>query len=221
MVPADQGGGVMRADLFAEDITGLDEALAAVDGFDRALVEGLLRPQPAQSAGLTGLAHAVAGTPLAARVAEAAEKAAGGAASEDHFVALAAARTALLGSVHDALMTRIEEATGRSRGEATAPNPPGTKRRTCSPPPAPGSPIWPAPDGRASITTWSPAPRRSSPRCFRFPGCADRRHFSTASPPNSPRPARAFPWNGFRHAAGPICGHALCCSRCPARPTCR
>lgn len=125
MVPADQGGGVMRADLFAEDITGLDEALAAVDGFDRALVEGLLRPQPAQSAGLTGLAHAVAGTPLAARVAEAAEKAAGGAASEDHFVALAAARTALLGSVHDALMTRIEEATGRSRGEATAPQPAG------------------------------------------------------------------------------------------------
>ncbi|WP_406162607.1 hypothetical protein OG298_39045 [Streptomyces sp. NBC_01005] len=125
MVPADQGGGVMRADLFAEDITGLDEALAAVDGFDRALVAGLLRPQPAQSAGLTGLAHAVAGTPLAARVAEAAEKAAGGAASEDHFVALAAARTALLGSVHDALMTRIEEATGRPRGEATAPQPAG------------------------------------------------------------------------------------------------
>ncbi|MEU2671149.1 hypothetical protein ABZ622_20210 [Streptomyces sp. NPDC007164] len=125
MVPADQGGGVMRADLFAEDITGLDEALAAVDGFDRALVAGLLRPQPAQSAGLTGLAHAVAGTPLAARVAEAAEKAAGGAASEDHFVALAAARTALLGSVHDALMTRIEESTGRPCGEATAPEPAG------------------------------------------------------------------------------------------------
>ncbi|MFD8746527.1 hypothetical protein [Streptomyces sp. NPDC059616] len=125
MVPADQGGGVMRADLFAEDITGLDEALTAVDGFDRALVAGLLRPQPAQSAGLTGLAHAVAGTPLAARVAEATEKAAGGAANEDHFVALAAARTALLGSVHDALMTRIEEATGRPRGEATAPGPAG------------------------------------------------------------------------------------------------
>ncbi|MCX4850176.1 hypothetical protein [Streptomyces sp. NBC_00893] len=125
MVPVDQGGGVMRADLFAEDITGLDEALAAVDGFDRALVAGLLRPQPAQSAGLTGLAQAVAGTPLAARVAEAAEKAAAGVASEDHFVALAAARTALLGSVHDALMTRIEESTGRPCGEATTPEPAG------------------------------------------------------------------------------------------------
>ncbi|MFE6494802.1 hypothetical protein [Streptomyces sp. NPDC057748] len=125
MVPADQGGGVMRADLFADDITGLDEALEAVDGFDRALVAGLLRPQPAQSAGLTGLAHAVAGTPLAARVAEAAGKAAGGAASEDHILALAAARTALLGSVHDALMTRIEEATGRTRAEAKVPAPAG------------------------------------------------------------------------------------------------
>ncbi|MET9661374.1 hypothetical protein [Streptomyces sp. NPDC006510] len=125
MVPVDQGGGVMRADLFSETITGLDEALAAVDGFDRALVAGLLRPQPAQTAGLTGLAHAVAGTPLAARVAEAAEKAAAGAASEDHFVALAAARTALLGSVHDALMTRIEEATGRPREKEAVPAPAG------------------------------------------------------------------------------------------------
>ncbi|MER5823143.1 hypothetical protein ABT086_12945, partial [Streptomyces mirabilis] len=113
MVPADQGGGVMRADLFSDPIAGLDEALAAVDAFDHALVAGLLRPQPAQAAGLTELAHAVAGTPLADRVSEAAAKAAAGAAGEDHFVALAAARTALLGSVHDALMTRVTEATGR------------------------------------------------------------------------------------------------------------
>ncbi|MFH8516197.1 hypothetical protein ACH4CE_13985 [Streptomyces gelaticus] len=125
MVPDDQGGGLMRADLLSETIPGLDEALTAVDAFDRALVAGLLRPQPAQTAGLTGLAHAVAGSPLAARVAEAAEKAAGGAASEDHFVALAAARTALLGSAHDALMARIEEATGRPRGEETVAPPAG------------------------------------------------------------------------------------------------
>jgi hypothetical protein len=117
VVPADQGGGVMRADLLAEPVNGLDEALAAVDAFDGALAAGLLRPQPAQAAGLTELADAVAGTPLAARVAEAAEKAAAGAASEDHFLALAAARTALLGSVHDALLARAEEATGRARGE--------------------------------------------------------------------------------------------------------
>ncbi|MFK0172104.1 hypothetical protein ACIQU5_25245 [Streptomyces sp. NPDC090306] len=118
MVPADQGGGVMRTDVLTDSVDGLDEALEAVDGFDRALVAGLLRPRPEQAAGVTGLAHAVAGTPLAARVEEAAGKAAAGAAGEDHFVALAAARTALLGSVHDALAERVEEATGRPRGEA-------------------------------------------------------------------------------------------------------
>jgi hypothetical protein len=124
VVPADQGDGVMRADLLAGTIAGLDEALAAVDAFDRVLVAGLLRPQPAQAAGLTQLAGAVAGTPLASRAAEAAGKAAAGAASEDHLTALAAARTAVLGSVHDALMDRIAEATGRPVLEETV-NAPG------------------------------------------------------------------------------------------------
>ncbi|MFD9500024.1 hypothetical protein [Streptomyces sp. NPDC060035] len=123
MVPVHQGGGVMRADLLAETMAGLDEALSAVDAFDRALVAGLLRPRPAQAAGLTQLAQAVAGTPLADRVAEAAGKAVAGAAGEDHFVALAAARTALLGSVHDALMARVAEATGRTLGEEATPAP--------------------------------------------------------------------------------------------------
>ncbi|MFD7699963.1 hypothetical protein [Streptomyces caelestis] len=103
----------MRADLLGDTVDGLDEALAAVDGFDGVLVAGLLRPQPAQAVGLAGLAEAVAGSPLAGRVAEAAGKTAAGAAGEDHFVALAAARTALLGSVHDALVARVEEAVGR------------------------------------------------------------------------------------------------------------
>ncbi|MFJ8005858.1 hypothetical protein [Streptomyces fagopyri] len=123
MVPADQGGGVMRADLLAGTVPGLDEVLTAVDAFDRALVGGLLRPQPAQAAGLTELADAVAGTPLAARAAEAAGKAAAGAASEDDLVALAAARAALLGSVHDALVSRLDEATGRDRVQETPPPP--------------------------------------------------------------------------------------------------
>ncbi|MEU9656531.1 hypothetical protein [Streptomyces chartreusis] len=120
MVPDDEGGGLMRADLLTDAVDGLDEALAAVDGFDDVLVAGLLRPQPAQAHGLAALAEAVAGSPLAARVAEAAEKTAAGAAGEDHFVALAAARTALLGSVHDALVLRIEEAVGRPRDERSA-----------------------------------------------------------------------------------------------------
>ncbi|MEU1079515.1 hypothetical protein ABZ368_04570 [Streptomyces sp. NPDC005908] len=110
----------MRVDLLTDMVDGLDEALAAVDGFDQVLVGGLLRPQPARAAGLAGLADAVAGSPLAGRVAEAAEKSAAGAADEDHFMALAAARTALLGSVHDALVERVEEAVGRAGGEAAS-----------------------------------------------------------------------------------------------------
>ncbi|MEU3462865.1 hypothetical protein ABZ721_23325 [Streptomyces sp. NPDC006733] len=111
----------MRADLLAEDIAGLDEALTVVDAFDRVLVAGLLRPQPAEAAGLTALADAVAGTPLAVRVAEAADRAAAGTATEEQLVALAAARTALLGSVHDALLVRATEACGRPRAAETEP----------------------------------------------------------------------------------------------------
>ncbi|MCK2239071.1 MULTISPECIES: hypothetical protein [unclassified Crossiella] len=103
----------MRADLLVEPIAGLAEALAALDAADRALVTGLLRPQVAD---LAELADAVAGSPLAGRVAEAAEKAVAGAAGEEHFLALAAARTALSGSVHDALLDRVAEATGRTGG---------------------------------------------------------------------------------------------------------
>ena len=107
----------MRADLLTGSTAEIDEALAAVDAFDQALVAGLLRPQPAQAAGLAHLAGAVAGTPLTARVAEAAEKAAAGVGGEDDFLALAAARTALLGAIHDALMSQVEEAVGRPRAE--------------------------------------------------------------------------------------------------------
>ncbi|MGC0386342.1 hypothetical protein [Streptomyces sp. SAI-129] len=110
----------MRADLLLDDVEGLDEALAAVDGFDAVLVEGLLRPRPAQAGGLSGLADAVAGTPLASRVAEAAGKTSAGGGDEGHFVALAAARTALLGSVHDALVARVDEVTGRPVASAAA-----------------------------------------------------------------------------------------------------
>ncbi|RSS42493.1 hypothetical protein [Streptomyces sp. WAC08241] len=123
MVPADEGGGLMRTDLLADPLDGLDEALDAADAFDRVLVAGLLRPGPEQADGLAALVDAVAGTPLATRVAEAADKAAAGAAGEDHFVALAAARTALMGSVHDALTARVADVTGRPAAEPTAPRP--------------------------------------------------------------------------------------------------
>ncbi|MFC7930216.1 hypothetical protein [Streptomyces cinereoruber] len=121
MVPADEGGGLMRVDLLTDPLDGLGEALDAVDAFDRVLVAGLLRPGPEQVDGLAALVDAVAGTPLATRVAEAADKAAAGAAGEDHFVALAAARTALMGSAHDALTARVADATGRPPAEPTPP----------------------------------------------------------------------------------------------------
>ncbi|MFI0797742.1 hypothetical protein [Amycolatopsis lurida] len=108
----------MRVDLLTDPIAGLDEALAVVDAFDAVLAAGLLRPQ--KIAGLTELADAVAGSPLATRVAEAAEKTAAGAAGEEHFVSLAAARIAVFGSVHDAILARLVEATGRPLGEDSA-----------------------------------------------------------------------------------------------------
>ncbi|NEB96929.1 hypothetical protein G3I58_02725, partial [Streptomyces anulatus] len=49
----------MRGDLLSDPVEGLDEALAAVDAFDEALVAGLLRPGPAQAAAVAGLADAV------------------------------------------------------------------------------------------------------------------------------------------------------------------
>lgn len=119
----------MRADLLLDAVEGLDEALAAVDGFDAVLVGGLLRPRPAQAGGLSGLADALAGTPLASRVAEAAEKTSAGGGDEGHFVALAAARTALLGSVHDALVARVDEVTGRPVADPWAAGPDSGEER--------------------------------------------------------------------------------------------
>ncbi|MFJ9459774.1 hypothetical protein ACIRST_32465 [Kitasatospora sp. NPDC101447] len=123
MVPDRRGGGVMRTDLLSAPVDGLDEALAVVDAFDRALSAGLLRPQPTQAEALGRLADALTGCPLAARVAEAADRAASGAADEEHLLVLAAARTALLGAAHDALAATVGEATGRTRGEWTASGP--------------------------------------------------------------------------------------------------
>ncbi|PYC79743.1 hypothetical protein C7C46_13750 [Streptomyces tateyamensis] len=115
----------MRTDLLTEPVDGLTELLAVVDAFDRTLVNGLLRPQPAQAAALADLADALAAGPLAAGVAGAAEKAATGAAGEEHLMLLAAARGALLGAAHDALAAVVTAATGRTAGThpAAAPAP--------------------------------------------------------------------------------------------------
>ncbi|MBB5867329.1 hypothetical protein F4553_000708 [Allocatelliglobosispora scoriae] len=110
----------MRWDLIGSPVDGVDEALAVVDGFDRVLVTGLLRPDAQQVAALHALADAVSVTPLGRRVADAVAKVVAGSVSDDHLAALAAARSALLGAVHDGLLARFDEATGLVRPQWSA-----------------------------------------------------------------------------------------------------
>lgn len=115
MVPGVRGGALMRWDLLGAPIDGVGDALDVVNGFDKVLVQGLLRPDAQQVAALHGLAEALSVTPLGERVAEAVDKVVAGSVSDDHLAALAAARCALLGAVHDALLGQLDEAIGRDR----------------------------------------------------------------------------------------------------------
>jgi hypothetical protein len=108
--------------------TGLDEALTVVAGFDDALTHGFARLTDEHTAALAALAGAVAGTPIGERVADAAGKLAAGSVASEHLVALAGARTALLGAVHDALTDRLDTALGRARAPWPAVDAPATAR---------------------------------------------------------------------------------------------
>jgi hypothetical protein len=101
--------------MLSRPVDGLVEAYEAVAGFDAVLVQGLLRPGTDEVAALAALAATVSGTPLAGRVAEAVEKTVAGSISDEHLAALVAARSALLGASHDALLARVDEASGRTR----------------------------------------------------------------------------------------------------------
>ncbi|WP_433562522.1 hypothetical protein ACQP1O_34385 [Nocardia sp. CA-151230] len=113
----------------ADAPTGVEAALDAVNGFDSALVNGFARVSEPQSAALAALAAAVAGSPLAEAVSAAVSKVSTGAIGADELSALAAARAALLGAVHDALVDQADTAMGRNRSEwaaspdAAAPSP--------------------------------------------------------------------------------------------------
>ncbi|MBE1564418.1 hypothetical protein [Nonomuraea africana] len=96
---------------------GVEEALEVVAGFDEALTHGFARLAGDQ---LRDLAGALAGTPIGQRAAEAAEKIAAGSIAEEHLTALAGGRAALLGAVHDALLSQLDTAMGRRRAEHTA-----------------------------------------------------------------------------------------------------
>ena len=111
----------MLADAFTASPTGLDEALALVDGLDDALTHGLARVDEERATALESLAAAFAGSPLADRVADSVGKIIAGTVTDEHLIALAGARVALLGAAHDALLVGLDTATGRMREEFSAP----------------------------------------------------------------------------------------------------
>ncbi|GAA0917341.1 hypothetical protein [Nonomuraea longicatena] len=118
--------------LQGEPVPGMSEALDLVHGFDQALVHGLGRLTQEHAQALSALAAAVAGTPLDGLAAEAADKVTAGTPAEEQLAALAGARTALLGAVHDALQDRLDTALGRTRADwpATA-QPAAEPARAC------------------------------------------------------------------------------------------
>ncbi|GAA4095579.1 hypothetical protein [Actinomadura miaoliensis] len=107
--------GVQLAELLAETPPGVAEALEVVGGFDAALANGLARLGPRHTEALNALAGALSASPLGTALTDASAKLAGGAIGDAELTALAGARAALLGAAHDALLTRLDGALGRSR----------------------------------------------------------------------------------------------------------
>ncbi|WP_235948331.1 hypothetical protein [Nocardia terrae] len=125
---------------------GVSAALEAVSGFDTALVNGFARVSEPQNAALAALAAGVAGSPLADAVAAAVSKVSTGAIGAEEVSALAAARAALLGAVHDALVDQADNALGRSRFEWST-----TSDSAAPSPLAAGSRAW---LGELAIAGW-------------------------------------------------------------------
>ncbi|MBX6768311.1 MAG: hypothetical protein IRY90_14380 [Actinomadura rubrobrunea] len=108
--------GVQLAEL-VQTPPGVDEAMETVAGFDAALADGLSRLGPRHTEAVDALAGAVSASPLGAAAADACGKLAVGSISDTELSALAGARAALLGAVHDALLARLDGALGRTRAE--------------------------------------------------------------------------------------------------------
>ncbi|MFI6867734.1 hypothetical protein [Nocardia sp. NPDC050406] len=125
---------------------GVPAALEAIAGFDAALVDGFARVSECQSAALSALAGAVAGSPLSQPVAQAVTSSTTGALGSEQLSALAAARAALVGAVHDALLEHLDKALGRNRSEWNAAPVPTTPS-----PLAAGARAW---LGELAITGW-------------------------------------------------------------------
>ncbi|MBO2453062.1 hypothetical protein J4573_38630 [Actinomadura barringtoniae] len=107
--------GIQLAELLGDPSPGVAEAQDLLDGVDDALVHGLARLGDDRAASLAALAGAVAASPLGPATAEAVDKIAAGSVTEEHLAAVAGARTALQGAIHDALLERFDTALGRTR----------------------------------------------------------------------------------------------------------
>jgi hypothetical protein len=105
----------MLGDVLRATPAGLPEAVALVDAVDDALVNGLARIDEVRAAALASLAAAFSQAPLGDRVADAVGKIIAGTVTDEHLVALAGARCALLGATHDALLAAVDAALGRVR----------------------------------------------------------------------------------------------------------
>jgi hypothetical protein len=110
-----RGGRLMLIDALGAPPPGVDEALALVDGLDDALIHGLTRVDEERAGHLEALADAFAGSPLADRVADAVGKIIAGTVTDEHLIAIAGARIALLGATHDTLLAQLDRAHGRTR----------------------------------------------------------------------------------------------------------
>ncbi|QIS09626.1 hypothetical protein [Nocardia arthritidis] len=107
--------GAQLGELLGGSPEGVPAAQDVLSGFDDALADGLARVGDRQAAALHALAGAVARSPLAVPVSEAVAKVNAGAIGADQLAALAAARAALLGATHDALLDRFDTALNRRR----------------------------------------------------------------------------------------------------------
>lgn len=120
MVPGRAGDAVILAEVTSRTPDAVSEALGLVDGLDDVLVHGLGRPGSTSRQALARLAGALESSPLGEAVAGAVRGVETGSVTDQYLRALAAARTALLGAAHDALLDELDQALGRSRNELPA-----------------------------------------------------------------------------------------------------
>jgi len=115
--------------------SGVSETLELVGRFDQALMHGFARLGDDHRQGLDALTEVFAGSPLGEAVREAVESVGRAEFLPRSFLALASARVALLGAVHDALVAQVRTVLGRpgsveNENEFPSSRPPGSSATT-------------------------------------------------------------------------------------------